>query len=184
MIIFQFLISELVERLILTERIESVIHLTYLALIAMAYFSLNAEIILGIKLTLWQHIVVEITEISGFLQNLGLLFGIDFLSFLINGFILWEICGINVIKVLPKLQKRFWFFMAIAEEALFLEVSFFFLFLFLPLFWSSNFSCKDFHFSVHWMWYGSHIRIQLDLRKLYSTVKDTPNWPSHTLTEF
>ena len=134
MIIFQFLISELVERLILTERIESVIHLTYLALIAMAYFSLNAEIILGIKLTLWQHIVVEITEISGFLQNLGLLFGIDFLSFLINRFILWEICGINVIKVLQNLQKRFWFFMAIAEAALFLEVSFFFLFLFLPPF--------------------------------------------------
>ena len=130
MIILQFSISELVERLVLTERIESIIPLTYLALIAMAYFSPNAEIILGIKLTLWQH--VEITDISGFLQNLGLLFGIDFLSFLINGFILWEICGINVIKVLQKLQKRFWFFMAIAEGALFLEVSFFFLFLFTP----------------------------------------------------
>ena len=100
-IIFQCLISELVERLVLTERIESVIPLTYLALIAMAYFSPNTEIILRYKLTLWQH--VEIPDISGFLQNLGLLFGIDFLSFLINGFILWEICRINVIKVLQKL---------------------------------------------------------------------------------
>ena len=132
------------ERLVLTERIESVIPLTYLAIIAMAYFSPNAEIILGIKLTLWKH--VEITDISGFLQNLGLLFGIDFLSFLINGFILWEICGINVIKVLQKLQKRFWFFMAIAEAALFLEVSFFFLFLFYPLFNLPTFPLKIFTF--------------------------------------
>ena len=78
--ILQFLISELVERLVLTERIESVILLTYLALIAMAYFSPNAELILGIKLTSVrpkeQKLVSAKTEYSATLaETFGRIFG-------------------------------------------------------------------------------------------------------------
>ena len=108
------------QRLALTERIESVIPFTYMSLVAMAYLSPNAEIIGGIKLNLWHY--PAITDFGGLIQNLSLLFAIDLLSFIINGLILWKFCGANLFKVLQKLQRDFWFFMAVVEATLFVEV--------------------------------------------------------------
>ena len=94
--------------------------LTYMSLIAMAYLSPNAEIIGGIKLNLWHY--PAISDFEGFLLNLTLLFAIDLLSFIINAFLLWKYCNMNIMKGLQKLQSDFWFFMAVVESTLFLEV--------------------------------------------------------------
>ena len=118
---FMFLISESIQRLIMTERIETIIPLTYILLMSMAYLSPNAGSIGGIKLNLWHY--PAITDFGGLLQNLSLLFAIDLLSFIINGLILWKFCGANLFKVLQKLQKDFWFFMAVVEATLFVEVN-------------------------------------------------------------
>ena len=95
--------------------------LTYMSLIAMAYLSPNAEIIGGIKLNLWHY--PAISDFEGFLLNLTLLFAIDLLSFVINAFLLWKFCNMNIMKGLQKLQSDFWFFMAVVESTLFLEVN-------------------------------------------------------------
>ena len=121
-IVILFCLSE-VQRLVLTERIEAVIPLTYLVLIVMAYYGPNAENILGIKLTMWH--LSAISDIQGFLTTLTLMLSIDFMSFIVNGILLWIFCKVNVMRVLQKIQKDFWFWMAVAEATLFLEVFFF-----------------------------------------------------------
>ena len=91
-----------------------------MSLVAMAYLSPNAEIIGGIKLNLWHY--PAISDFEGFLLNLTLLFSIDTLSFVINAFLLWKFCNVNLLKVLQKLQSDFWIFMMLVEATLFLEV--------------------------------------------------------------
>ena len=51
-----------------------------------------------------------------------LLFGIDFLSAIITGTLLWTSCKINVFKVLKQLQKKLWLMMAMLEAYLFITV--------------------------------------------------------------
>ena len=105
----------------MTERVETIIPLTYMCLITMAYLSPNAGIIGGIKLDLWHY--PAISDFEGFIQNLGLLFAIDLLSFIVNAGLLWKYCKINLMKSLQKLQKDFWFLMLVVESTLFLEVN-------------------------------------------------------------
>ena len=107
----------------MTERIEAVIPLTYIVLIVMAYYGPNAENILGIKLTMWH--LSAISDIQGFLTTLTLMLSIDFMSFIVNGILLWIFCKVNVMRVLQKIQKDFWFWMAVAEATIFLEVFYF-----------------------------------------------------------
>ena len=109
-----------IKRLVMTERIESVMTMTYLILMLMAYYGPNAEKLLGIKLTLWHH--NAISDIGGFITTLAIMEFIDLLSFIINGIILKIFCKVNILNVLQKIQKDFWFYMAFTEAALFIEV--------------------------------------------------------------
>ena len=111
-----------VQRLVMTERIESVMTMTYLILMLMAYYGPNAEKLLGIKLTLWHH--NAISNIGGFITTLAMMEFIDLLSFIVNGIILKIFCKVNILIVLQKIQKDFWFYMAFTEAALFIEVNF------------------------------------------------------------
>ena len=109
-----------VKRLVTTERIETVIPITYMVLMALAYYGPNAENILGIKLTLWHH--NAIADIFALLETLGTLLVLDFASFIINGALLKYYCNVNVVKVLKRVQRDFWFWFAVAEATIFLEV--------------------------------------------------------------
>ena len=105
----------------MTERVETIMPLTYMCLITKAYLSPNAGIIGGIKLDLWHY--PAISDFEGFIQNLILLFAIDMLSFIVNAGLLWKYCKINLMKSLQKLQNDFWFLMLVVESTLFLEVN-------------------------------------------------------------
>ena len=105
----------------MTERIETIIPLTYILMTLMAFYGPNAEILGNIKLAIW-HYQTPIEDIETFISNVGLLLVIDFLSFIINGTLLWKFCKINVPKVLQELQNDFWFYMAIIEIVMFVEV--------------------------------------------------------------
>ena len=109
-----------VQRLVMTERIESVMTMTYLILMLMAYYGPNAEKLLGIKLTLWHH--NAISDIGGFITTLAMMEFIDLLSFIINGIILKIFCKVNILNVLQKIQKDFWFYMAFTEASIFIQV--------------------------------------------------------------
>ena len=102
-------VQEDIERLVLTERIETLVPMSYIAIMVMAYYGPNANILGSVKLAIWHH-QSTIQDINQFIFNVGLLFGVvDFMSFIINGIILWMFCKVNVMKVLQKLQKQYWF---------------------------------------------------------------------------
>ena len=114
-------LADSIKGLAMTERVETIMPLTYMCLITMAYLSPNAGIIGGIKLDLWHY--SSISDFEGFIQNLSLLFAIDLLSFIVNAGLLWKYCQINLMKSLQKLQNDFWFLMLVVESTLFLEVN-------------------------------------------------------------
>ena len=116
------LVQENLQELVMTERIESVIPVTYILTFLMAYYGPNAKILGNIKLTLWQY--QSVTDIEKYIKNLCVLTGIDFLSFATNGILLWTTCKINIFKVLQKVQQQFWLIFAIQEAFLFFEVKF------------------------------------------------------------
>ena len=109
-----FLVLDDIEKLIQTERNETIIPLTYIAVMALAYYGPNAEIMGSVKLKIWHHQNV-IDDMEAFAINVGLLAGVDFISFIINGFIIWKFCNVNPMKMLHKIQKRYWFVMMILE---------------------------------------------------------------------
>ena len=49
------------------------------------------------------------------------MFFVDFLSFIINGSLIWKFCNINPLRVLCDIQKRFWFIMMFIEVHLLSE---------------------------------------------------------------
>ena len=113
--------KEEIDWLILTERIETIIPMAYLALMLMAYYGPNAEILGSVKLTIW-HYRSSITDISEFVTNLSLLLVIDGSSLVINGILLWKFCNTNVLKVMQNQQKLFGYYMLVVEGYLLSEV--------------------------------------------------------------
>ena len=117
------LVQDDVEHLILTERIESIIPLTYVAIMTMAYYGPNAEIMGSVKLQIWHHENI-IEDFESFAMNFALLLAMDFLSFVINGFLMWKFCKINIFRVLCNIQKRYWYIMIFMEAYLLSEVNY------------------------------------------------------------
>ena len=71
----------------------------------MAYNGPNGELIGNVKLTIWQYQAVA--DINKFLENIFLLFAIDFTGGVVNGLLLWTICKLNFLKTLKDIQKEF-----------------------------------------------------------------------------
>ena len=88
---------------------------------AMAFFGPNAEILAGVRLKIW-HIQTSVNDFNAFATNVGMLIGVDFISFVINGLVLWELCKIDIFKGLQKIQKQYWFVMIFTEATLVCKV--------------------------------------------------------------
>ena len=106
--------------LVLSER-KSFMPLTYIILILMAYFGPNAMLLGNIRLAIWQF-QQPINDIYEYVMNVSLLLVVDFLSFFLNGVILWYFANINLLKVLKQLQKDFCIVFTIAEAFLLMQV--------------------------------------------------------------
>ena len=79
----------------------------------MAYYGPNAEILGSVKLDLWHF--KPILDIDKYMTNLFMLFSVDFMSFIINGIMLWTTCNINIFKIFQKIQSEFWLIMAVQQ---------------------------------------------------------------------
>ena len=101
---------------------KSIITLTYIIIVLMAYFGPNAEIIGNINLAIWQY-QRPIEDIKLFVWNVSLFLLVDICSFIMNSLLLWCFCQIDLIKVLMKLQKEFWPAFTITEAFIFMEVN-------------------------------------------------------------
>ena len=117
---YLYIAQEKIRELVLVERVETLVPLTYMACFLMAYYGPNAEILGSIKLTIWNY--EAISDIEKFLQNLSLLVGIDFMSGVVTGILLYVTCKINVFRTLKMIQKKMWLMMAVLEGHLFMEV--------------------------------------------------------------
>ena len=113
-------IEESIDELVITERIETIIPLTYMAIVALSYFSPNAELMMGMKLTLWHNVAID--DLQGMMTNLALLFFVDLTSFVLNGLILRWFLKVNILKTLIKVQKQFWPLFTWEDASIFLEV--------------------------------------------------------------
>ena len=99
-------IVEQIDELVLTERIETVVPLTYILIVTITYFSPNAELMMGMKLSLWHNVAID--DLFGMMSTLGLLFFVDLTSFVLNGILLRWFLKVNIVKNLIKVQKQFW----------------------------------------------------------------------------
>ena len=108
-------------KLVICEK-QSLHVITYMTLIVMAYYGPNAEILGNIKLNIWQF-NRPIADIEKYVTNVSMWLSIDFLSLIINGILLWQFCKINILKILKKLQQKYWFIFAIAEAYVMMEVN-------------------------------------------------------------
>ena len=103
----------MIAELTLTERIETLVPLTYMICYAIAYYGPNAEILGSVKLDLWQF--KPVLDIGNYLKNVFILFVFDFMSLVINGIILQTTCNINIFKILKNIQSEFWLIMAAGQ---------------------------------------------------------------------
>ena len=107
--------------LVLEER-KSFMPLTYSLIAIMAYFGPNSHLLGNIKLEMW-HYEKPIADIQAYVSKVSLLMIADWLSFFLNGLLLWHYCKINVFKIMKKLQEEFWLVFAMVEALLLMEVS-------------------------------------------------------------
>ena len=114
------IVQEMIAELTLTERIETLVPLTYMICYAIAYYGPNAEILGSVKLDLWQF--KPILDFDKYMTSLFMLFSVDFFSLIMNGIILWTTCNINMFKVFQKIQSDFWLIMAVQQSYSLLEV--------------------------------------------------------------
>ena len=117
---FLFLVKLKVEALVMSERIETVVPAIYMICVLMGWFGPNATMLGNIKLTIWHY--AAIGDFQAFLYTISIFLCVDFMSFVINGILLWSTVKINVFKTLQILQRDFWLVMAIFECSLFVEV--------------------------------------------------------------
>ena len=154
--------------IVLTERTELLVPLTYMCLTLMAYYGPNADILGSIKLKIW-HYETVIENIEKFVLNLLSLFFIDVISFAINGILIWHFCKLNVLEVINNLQKSFWLVFTVSEALLLLEVIyekwgtlFWIIFIYITCQITTGFST-----TMHWKWTWSYSRIWMDWWKIH-----------------
>ena len=147
----------------------SLLSLTYLIIILMAYHGPNAEILGNIKLVIWQF-QNPITDIEEYSLNVIILLVVDFISLIVNGVLIRVFCKINVLKVMKDLQKEFWHVFWAAESFLLMEVEEYDYYLFLFLNWFidydlsiliHSFMFAGFHATDDWcrVWYEHGVRL-------------------------
>ena len=101
------------EELILTERIETIVPLTYMICFAIAYYGPNAEILGNVKLDLWHF--KPVLNFGNYMRSVFILFIVDVMSLVMNGIILRTTCNINIFKIFQSIQSEFWLIMAVQQ---------------------------------------------------------------------
>ena len=95
----------LLQELALYELVEFQAPLTFVLVIIVAYFGPNAELFGNVSNSYWSY--KRIDDLQETLENMMLLFLIDFSSTILSSIILWLSCNINLWKVFIVLQKEF-----------------------------------------------------------------------------
>ena len=95
----------LLQDLAVYELVEFLAPLSFIFVLAIAYYGPNSEIIGNIGNSYWGFTAIE--DIIQSLLSMGIFFMVDFSSTLISAAILWYTCRINLLKVFLELLKEF-----------------------------------------------------------------------------
>ena len=146
-------------KLVMGER-KSFMPMTFVLITLMSYYGPNAEILGGVKHTMWQF-QGTITDIQAYAIKVSLLLIGDWMSFVINTVVLWYYCKINLFEVSRKLQQEFWIVFMFIENLYLMEVSknksccySFYQFINSIQSWFSGF-CP----ALHWKWPGLDLSV-------------------------
>ena len=115
-----YTLSEDVKNLVIGEKC-SLLSLTYMIIILMAYHGPNAELLGNIKLSIWQF-QNPIADIDAYTTNVAILLVVDCISMVINGIFVGFFCQINMFKVMKQLQEKYWHVFATAEAFILIGV--------------------------------------------------------------
>ena len=96
----------LIQDLAINELVEFHAPLSFILVIATAFYGPNAKILGNIGNSYWTYTAIE--NVGQCLANMGLLFFIDFGSTLVSAAILWFSCHINLWMVFIELQREYW----------------------------------------------------------------------------
>ena len=87
----------MIEGLVLTERIETLVPLAYIISFAIAYYGPNAKVMGRVKLDLWQN--KPVFDFGNHMKSVFILFVIDLMSLVINRFFLRTTRFFKIFKV-------------------------------------------------------------------------------------
>ena len=103
----------MIEELVLTERIETLVPLSFIICYAILYYGPNAEILGNVKLDLWHF--RPVLDFGNYVKNVFILFVVDLMSLVLNGVLLPATCNINIFKIFRNIQNEFWLIMAVQQ---------------------------------------------------------------------
>ena len=97
--------------LTLSELVEVIVPLTFLVSFVICYYGPNSQLLGNVRSSYFHY--VPISNIDRFIENLFLFLGIEVVTVLTTGILLWMFCRINIIRAYLVLVKEFWLIMAI-----------------------------------------------------------------------
>ena len=108
--------ERMVTELTIAELTEGITPIVYATVISTAYFGINGTILGDIKGGFWGYKPVD--DIGYLFQMMGLLFGIDVFSTLINCLMLSSLIKVNLFREISRIMKKYWHFFTanIAKE--------------------------------------------------------------------
>ena len=102
------------------ETVEFVVPLVYFITFLMAFYGPNGDIIGNIRNSDWQY--KEVEDVLSFIENLIMMFLVDFTSFIISGLVLWKFSATNLLEEGYKMLKMYWLIMSIKVGGKLLQV--------------------------------------------------------------
>ena len=98
-------------KLLLAELVEGMVPLAYAIGFAMAFYGPNGNLIGNVLSNIWAYKKVE--DVGRLFKTQMILFGVDFVSVLLNTFLLYKFVKINLIREFCNAIEKYWIFFAI-----------------------------------------------------------------------
>ena len=77
---------------------------------AMAYYGVNAKLLINIGCTFWGRPIENIEQVF---INMGILFAVDTVSVVVNSTLLWKVMNVDMFREFAAVLAKYWHFIAV-----------------------------------------------------------------------
>ena len=98
--------NELLHDVLLSEIMEFIVPLVYMATFAMAYYGPNSELLGAVGNDYWHYKTVN--DLKSLFSPAAQFLALDMISFLLTTILLWKFCSINAFQMTSQIFKKFW----------------------------------------------------------------------------